>query len=163
MNVSNPIYRDVQQLGRAIAEDGWDAIVGGHQGLMAAFSTGIRSGGGSVRGVTLECFPTPPDNHLNEEVRARDFFHRMQTMIENTDAYIALPGGLGTLSELAMTWDLLAINILEPRPLVLYGPGWPAIIEVLQHNLLMSVDQPFSMIKLSTCKEEICRFLANPS
>jgi len=156
---NDPLYRDVQQLGNSIAKHGWDAIVGGHQGMMAAFSSGIRSGQGKVRGVTLDCFPTPPGNHLNEEIRARDFFHRMQTMIEETDAYIALPGGLGTLSELAMAWDLLAINILETRPLILYGPGWPSIVDSLRQNLIMSVDHAFSIVKLCAEPEAVCRFL----
>ncbi|MFQ5354993.1 MAG: LOG family protein [Mariprofundaceae bacterium] len=159
LSESDPRYMDVRRLGEVLAKHGWDAITGGHQGLMAAFAGGIHAGGGKVRGITLECFPTPPGNHLSEEVRARDFFHRMQTMIEETDAYIVLPGGLGTLAELAMSWDLLAIHILETRPLILYGKEWLNIVDVLRENLILSVDRAFSMISPCDSVDEVCRQL----
>ncbi len=112
MPEDNPYFNDVLHLGERLGHAGWDALTGGHQGMMAAICKGIRAGGGHVRGVTLERFPTPPENHLSEEVRARDFFERMQILIEQSDAWLALPGGLGTLAELAMSWDLLAIGVL---------------------------------------------------
>ncbi len=150
-----PVYEDVQQLSNKIAELGWDGMTGGHQGMMAAFSQGIRAGGGHVRGVTLERFPTPPDSTLSEEVRAKNFFDRMQTLIEDADAYLVLPGGLGTLAELAMTWDLLAINVLERRPLILYGEMWTENVQQLQSSLVMSVDHTFELMKLCVTHEEV--------
>jgi len=135
----NPIFQDVERLSKKIAHAGWDGQIGGHQGMMAAFSRGIRAGGGHTRGITLACFPTPPDNTLAEEVRTDDFFSRMQHLIEDCDAWLVLPGGLGTLAELAMTWDLLAIRMLKKRPLILYGAMWPPIINSLNDHLLLSV------------------------
>lgn len=158
----DPRYIEVVRLGKALANIGWDALTGGHQGLMAAFSDGMSQGGGHIRGVTLECFPTPPDNYLDEEVRARDFFHRMQTLIEETDAFIALPGGLGTLAELSMSWDLLAIRVLEPRPLILYGDIWPPIIDVLQTHLTFSVRDAFSFIHTCNSPEDAAECLTYP-
>ena len=130
--------------------------------MMAAFSQGIRQGGGHVRGVTLECFPTPPDNTLSEEIRAKDFFDRMQVMIEQTDAYLVLPGGLGTLAELAMSWDLMAINVLEPRPLILYGDMWRDIHDQLHKSLVMSVDHGFEMMTICETHDEVLSAL-NPA
>lgn len=155
MPTSDPRFREVLHLGEKLGRAGWDGVTGGHQGLMAAFAQGIRQGGGHVRGITLERFPTPPENHLNEEVRARDFFHRMQQLIEEADAYLVLPGGLGTLAELAMTWDLLAIRILESRPLILYGACWPAMIDALAKGLILSVDDALAMIHVCTTAEDV--------
>jgi len=154
------VYRDVQALSAKIAELGWDGMTGGHQGMMAAFSEGIRSGGGHVRGVTLERFPTPPDSTLSEEIRAKDFFARMQVLIEDADAYLVLPGGLGTLAELAMTWDLLAINVLEARPLILYGEMWAENVRQLQSSLVMSVDHTFDLMSLCTTHEQVLNALS---
>lgn len=154
------VFADVETLSRRLAEQGWDGMTGGHQGMMAAFSQGIRRGGGHVRGITLERFPTPPDNTLSEEVRAKDFFERMQVLIEDADAYLVLPGGLGTLAELAMTWDLLAINVLEPRPLILYGEMWSQTIQQVQSALVMSVDHTFSLIRTCESHEEVLAALA---
>ena len=156
---SDPSYQDVIRLGSLLAEAGWDGITGGHQGLMAAFSTGMHAGGSHIRGITLERFPTPPGNHLSEEIRARDFFHRMQTMIEETDAYLVLPGGLGTLAELAMSWDLLAIHVLENRPLILYGKDWKDVTRCLQRHLVLSVDHAFDLALHCVTPEEVIEAL----
>jgi len=153
--VDDPRFRDVEELCKKLAERGFDGLTGGHQGMMAAFSQGMRAGGGHVRGVTLECFPTPPDNTFSEEIRAHDFFSRMQHLIEDCDAWLVLPGGLGTLSELAMSWDLRAINILKNRPLILYGDMWPDIVSTLQDSLIMSVDHGFDMLSLCTNHDDV--------
>jgi len=155
IQADDPCFHDVQALSKMLAEHGFDGLTGGHQGMMAAFSQGIRAGGGHVRGITLECFPTPPNNSFSEEVRAHDFFSRMQHLIEDCDAWLVLPGGLGTLSELAMSWDLRAINILKNRPLILYGEMWPSIVSTLQESLVMSVDHGFDILSLCSSHEDV--------
>jgi len=155
VSVDDPRFHDVEKLCKKLAEHGFDGLTGGHQGMMAAFSQGIRAGGGHVRGITLECFPTPPDNTFSEEIRAHDFFSRMQHLIEDCDAWLVLPGGLGTLSELAMSWDLRAINILKNRPLILYGDMWSGIVSTLQDSLIMSVDHGFDMLTLCTTHDDV--------
>jgi len=148
-------YSDVLELSRAIAAAGWDGMTGGHQGMMAAFSEGIHAGGGHVRGITLERFPTPPNNTLSEEVRARDFFERMGVLIEQAQAWLVLPGGLGTLAEVAMTWDLLAIRVLEPRPLLLYGSMWEPIMDTLADQLIFSAERAMSSIRICHSHAEV--------
>ena len=151
----NPEYADAFSLSRAIAEQGWNGMTGGHQGMMAAFSEGIHAGGGHIRGITLERFPTPPNNTLSEEIRSRNFFDRMGTMIEEAQAWLVLPGGLGTLAEVAMTWDLLAIRVLEPRPLLLYGQMWEPIIDTLSSELVLSADKAFESIQICHTHEDV--------
>jgi len=160
INADDAIFEDVEGLCEKIAMQGWDGLTGGHQGMMAAFSQGMRRGGAHVRGVTLECFPTPPDNTFSEEVRAHNFFARMQHLIEDCDAWLVLPGGLGTLSELSMSWDLRAINILKNRPLILYGEMWPTLIQTLQDSLIMSVDHGFEMLHICQTHDEVLAVLA---
>ena len=157
----SPSYADVTALAKAIAEAGWDGMTGGHQGMMAAFSEGIHAGGGHIRGITLERFPTPPGNTLSEEVRARDFFDRMRALIEEADAWLVLPGGLGTLAELAMTWDLIAIHVLDERPLLLYGEMWEPVIDVLSGQLVLSAEQAFSAIHICHSHEDVLTALSH--
>ncbi len=160
MDAADPRFADVVQLGEKLAQHGWDAVTGGHQGMMEAICRGIRAGGGHVRGITLQRFPTPPDNHLSEEIRARDFFSRMQMLIEETDAYLVLPGGLGTLAEMAMSWDLQAIGVLEPRPLILYGDTWIPLLEPLKESLIWSVDDAFTTLRHCRTADEVLSELA---
>jgi len=160
MDAADPRFADVVQLGEKLAQQGWDAVTGGHQGMMEAICRGIRAGGGHVRGITLQRFPTPPGNHLSEEIRARDFFSRMQMLIEETDAYLVLPGGLGTLAEMAMSWDLQAIGVLEPRPIILYGDTWMPLLKPLKESLIWSVDDAFAMIRHCRTADEVLNALA---
>jgi len=153
------IYQDVFSLSKQIALAGWDGATGGHQGMMAAFSEGMHAGDGHIRGITLERFPTPPDNTLSEEIRCRDFFERMGMMIEQSDAWLVLPGGLGTLAELAMTWDLLAIRVLETRPLLLYGDMWQPIVETLSGQLVLSADKAFESIQICNSHQDVLNAL----
>ena len=154
------VYQDVFELSRKIAQAGWDGMTGGHQGMMAAFSEGIHASGGHVRGITLERFPTPPGNTLSEEVRAHDFFERMGQLIEQAQGWLVLPGGLGTLAELAMTWDLLAIRVLEPRPLILYGDMWQPVLDTLASQLVLSEQQAFASITHCSNHQQVLDALA---
>ncbi len=152
-------YREVAALAEALGAMGFDGLVGGHQGMMAAFAEGIRAGGGRVRGITLERFPTPPGNALAEEVRARDFFERMRMLIEQAHGYLVLPGGIGTLAELAMAWDLIAIRVLEPRPLVLFGEEWRAVVDALLARLWPSTPRAAEVVSVCADLEEaLARF-----
>ncbi len=151
----DPRFDDALRLGEQLGRSGWDAITGGHQGMMAAICRGIRAGGGHVRGITLKRFPTPPGNHLSEEVRARNFFDRMQILIERTDAWLVLPGGLGTLAELAMSWDLLAIGVLTPRPLILYGDAWTPLLASLRESMILSVDHALDLATHCRTHDEV--------
>jgi len=153
------VYKDVFELSKKIGLSGWDGMSGGHQGVMAAFSQGIYAGNGHMRGITLERFPTPPGNTLNEEQRAHSFFDRMGILIEEADAWLVLPGGLGTLAELAMTWDLLAIKVLEPRPLLLYGDMWEPVITILSEQLVLSADTAFRSIQICNTHEDVLNAL----
>jgi predicted Rossmann-fold nucleotide-binding protein len=153
-------FSDVELLSQKLGQAGWHGLVGGHQGMMAAFSQGITAASGHVTGITLEVFPTPPHNSLSEEKRASDFFERMQILIEQPAAYLVLPGGLGTLAEFAMTWDLLAIKILEPRPLLVYGACWQPLIDMMQQQLVMSVDSSFQCIQYCETHEDVLAALA---
>ncbi|MBL4775918.1 MAG: LOG family protein [Mariprofundus sp.] len=155
IGADTPTYHDVVALSEKIARSGWDGMTGGHQGMMAAFSQGMHAGNGHIQGITLERFPTPPDNTFSEEVRAHNFFDRMGRMIEQAQAWLVLPGGLGTLSELAMTWDLIAIHVLEPRPLLLYGDMWPPIIDTLADELILSADKAFDCIQICHSHQQI--------
>jgi len=152
---SDSRYQDVRSLASLLAQAGWQGQTGGHQGMMAAFSEGMQAGGSSVRGVTLRCFPTPPENTLSEELRCDDFFNRMKILIEECDAWLVLPGGLGTLSEFAMCWDLKAIQVLEARPLIFYGDDWKPLMTAFESTLEMSVDHAMEMITLCSTSQQV--------
>jgi uncharacterized protein (TIGR00730 family) len=132
-NVGDPVYEDALRLGQMIARAGYTLLTGGYIGTMEALSRGTSEAGGHVIGVTCEQIeawrPVKANPWVKEEWHFATFQERIFALIENCDACLALPGGIGTLAEVLLTWNLLLTAILPPKPLILIGPGWQATIQ----------------------------------
>jgi uncharacterized protein (TIGR00730 family) len=128
----DPIYQEALHLGTLIAQSGYTLLNGGYIGTMEALSRGAAEAGGRVIGVTCDQIeawrPVKANNWVTEEWHYATFQERIFALIENCDAYLALPGGVGTFAELVLTWNLLLTRILPPRPLILIGLGWQRTI-----------------------------------
>jgi uncharacterized protein (TIGR00730 family) len=129
----DPIYQDALHLGMLIAQAGYTLLNGGYIGTMEALSRGASEAGGHVIGVTCDQIeawrPVKANPWVTEEWHYATFQERIFALIEKCDACLALPGGVGTLAELVLTWNLLLTRILPPHPLILIGTGWQAVIE----------------------------------
>ncbi|NPA06869.1 MAG: LOG family protein [Chloroflexi bacterium] len=121
----DPAYQRAYHLGQALARAGYIVITGGYIGTMEAVSRGAAEAGGHVIGVTCEQIerwrPVGPNRWLHEEWRTRTLLERLERMLTHGDAFLALPGGVGTLTEILLTWNHLLIRALPPRPLILIG------------------------------------------
>lgn len=126
-------YRAAYRLGKLLAVHGYTVLTGGYMGTMEAVSRGAAENGTHVIGVTCEEIeawrPVGPNQWVIEERRARTLLERLNTLITDCDGAVALPGGVGTLTEIALMWTHLSINVYKNRPLILVGEGWEAIIE----------------------------------
>jgi len=126
-------YEDARRLGRLLAEAGHTVLTGGYIGTMEAVSRGACEAGGHVIGVTcsqIEAWRKVRANAwVQEERHFETLRERLFELVDACDAAIALPGGVGTLVELAITWNELIIGALNPRPLILVGSGWQSILE----------------------------------
>jgi uncharacterized protein (TIGR00730 family) len=113
------------ELGRAIAVRGWTIRNGGYGGTMEAAARAARGAGGRVVGVTCTAFARPaPNEFVSETIETADLFQRLARLIEGADAFVALPGGTGTLTELFLTWELMAKGLTGVRPICLLGAAW---------------------------------------
>ncbi|MCU0488476.1 MAG: LOG family protein [Anaerolineales bacterium] len=121
-------YLAAQRLGRFLAEAGFGVASGGYIGTMEAVSRGAAEAGGHVIGVTcaeIEAFrPNRANLWVKEEFRTETLPERILKMIQVCDAAIALPGGSGTLAEVALMWNLLYVRAIPVRPLILVGQEW---------------------------------------
>jgi len=126
-------YQQALRLGKLLGEAGYTVLTGGYIGAMEAISRGAAEAGGRVIGVTcdeIEAWrPVSPNPWVQEEIRQPTLRQRLFTLIEENDAALALPGGPGTLTEIMMMWNLLLVEAIPARPLILIGPGWQAIFE----------------------------------
>ena len=129
----DPAYAEAIELGRLLAEGGHIVLTGGYIGTMEAVSRGAKEAGGHVIGVTCEDIETWRQVRANswvmEEVRKKTLVERLHVLIHESDAALALPGGPGTLTEIALTWNLMIVESLHRRPLVLIGDGWQSVFD----------------------------------
>jgi len=111
----NPAYSEsAQKLGKEIAKQGLRLVYGGsHVGLMAALSDAVLSSGGEVTGVITELLQKKVGHqHLTKLYVVKDMHLRKMKMFNLSDAFIALPGGVGTFEEILeiMTWAQLGLH-----------------------------------------------------
>jgi len=135
-----PLYQQAYQLGRAIAENQCDVLTGGYVGTMEAVSRGANEAGGHVIGVTCEEIeawrPVCPNQWIKEEIRFNTLIERLAYLATMCDMAVALPGGIGTLAEVAFFWNTNAVSIKGHRNLILIGDGW--------HNLMTQYQASFN-------------------
>ena len=135
----SPAYIEAQQLGRLLAQAGYSVLNGGYSGTMEAVSRGANEAGGHVIAVTSRVFSVPVNGWFHEEVCTTDLFERLRHIIEPADAYIILRGGMGTLAELAVVWNLAKLG--SAKPIILVGDAWRSVFEAVRDGLYVSEDE----------------------
>ena len=129
------LYQQAMRLGQLLARSGHVLLTGGYSGTMEAASRGAAEAGGYTIGVTCEEIehfrPLPVNSWVKEEWKRTTLTERLESLLDCADAYIALPGGPGTLTEISLAWNRLLIGALPLRPLILVGSGWKAVFERL--------------------------------
>ncbi len=127
-------------LGRAIAEAGLSLVYGGGtRGIMGAVAEGVLTHGGRVTGIIPEFLVDMEATRqslaaLDELIVTRDMHERKHKMFERSDAFVALPGGIGTLEEIVeiMTWAQLGRH-RKPMVFANINGFWNPMMELLQH------------------------------
>ncbi len=134
-----PAYEEALKLGVLIARSGYIVQTGGYSGTMEAVSRGAFEAGGHTVGIT--CFdlevwrPLPPNRWVMEEMRFKTLRERLYALIDHADAAIALPGGIGTLAEIAAMWSSLQTEEIVHCPLILVGAGWRTTLDTMLSQL----------------------------
>ena len=132
-------YSEAIGLGRLLAERGHTVLTGGYIGTMEAVSRGAKEAGGHVIGVTCEDIETWRKVKANawvmEEIKKKTLEERLHALIHESDAALALPGGPGTLTEISLMWNLMIVESLHRRPLILIGDGWQSVFDQLFKGL----------------------------
>ncbi len=136
-------YEIAMRLGALIGAAGWRVATGGYEGSMEAVSRGARQAGGRVLGVTCEIFERAglkPNPWVDDLVLFSTLRERLYYLVNECEAAVALPGGIGTLSEVAFTWSLMQAGEIAAKPFVLVGPEW-------NRTLLAFLDSQAGMVR----------------
>ena len=132
-----PGYVEARALGQLLARAGYVVATGGYAGTMEATSRGAKEAGGLVIGVTTSVFDgirLGANPYLDEEIKFPTLIQRLHHLVTFADAWVALPGGIGTLSEVALTWSLLQVGEVSRRPFVVVGPMWRSLLQEFSNN-----------------------------
>jgi uncharacterized protein (TIGR00725 family) len=151
-------YQEALKLGRLLVQAGFEVCSGGYAGVMEAISRGAHEADGHVIGVTMEQFKSEPNRYLKKIEPSADFYARLQILIRESAGYIALRGGMGTVTEISLVWNKLVMNVLPQRPLILLGDCWPRAIGCLRHHLVIS-DADMSHLTFAATAEQAVALL----
>jgi hypothetical protein len=155
-------YAEARRAGQLLAEAGFTICTGGYLGVMEAASRGAREGGGRVLGIVMNQFKGEPNRYLTDKVATSHFYERLQNLIVRSVGFIAIRGGMGTVTELSLVWNKLQTRVIEPRPLVLLGDCWPPIIEAWREHLVVS-EADVRLLDLAATPEEAVRIIVEKS
>ena len=143
-------YLQARELGKALAEAGYRLTNGGYGGTMAAAAQGAQSVwsgrvapfcisercshrvGPATIGVTCDAFGrSGPNPWIVKEIRTKNLYERLETLMGLGDAFIVLPGSTGTLLELAACWELINKRFLPNIPIICLTDYWKPVIDVI--------------------------------
>jgi uncharacterized protein (TIGR00730 family) len=160
-----PAYVQAHELGKLLALAGHTVLTGGYMGCMEAASRGASEAGGHVIGVTCADIEAWRGSRANawvkEERRFVSMQERLNELIAACDAAIALPGGPGTLTEIALTWNLMIVDSIPRKPLILVGDGWKNVLETFQREFAIytNVNQE-KLITFAGTIQEACELVS---
>lgn len=150
-----PEYEQARKVGQLLAEAGFTICTGGYLGVMEAASRGAREKGGRVLGIVMNQFKAEPNRYLTDKVATDHFYDRLQGLIQRSMGFIALKGGMGTVTEISLVWNKLMTQVLDPRPLILLGDCWKPVVQSWEENLVVGEEET-SLLSFAQTAEEAC-------
>ncbi|HET8999575.1 MAG TPA: LOG family protein [bacterium] len=156
-------YQEALRLGRLLAGAGYAVYSGGYGGAMEAVSRGAADAGGMVVGITVQ--PWAPrlqaNSWVGEEVVTPHLFERLLRLTES-DAFVALPGGPGTLGEMALVWNLFQTESAPIRPLILVGAQWRRLVRCFEAELRVEA-RDLELLQFAATVDEVLPLLLGHS
>jgi len=159
---ASPYYKLATQIARKLSDAGFAVISGGGPGIMEAANKGAHAGKAPSVGLNIELPHEQSGNQWQDiSLRFRHFFTRKVTFVKNSDAVIVMPGGFGTLDELAEVLTLIQTKKSRHVPIILVGGefwqgllGWfkdslvpMGLINPDDMNLMQVIDDPDQVLE----------------
>ena len=127
------VFIAAERIGSALAKMGYIIANGGYGGTMLASAKGAAAASGESIGVTCTAFgPGTANEYITREIITSSLDERLSELIDIGDAYIILPGGTGTLMELASVWELKNKHFANAdKPIIMVGTFWKPLVELM--------------------------------
>jgi uncharacterized protein (TIGR00730 family) len=136
----NPYYKLALDIARLLTEEGYGIITGGGPGIMEAGNKGASLYGGTSVGLNIDLpFEQGHNQYIdyNKNLNFRYFFVRKVMFVKYAQAFVALPGGFGTMDELFETLTLVQTNKISKVPIILVGTEyWAGLLDWIKYTML---------------------------
>jgi len=129
---------------------------------MEAASRGAHDAGGRVLGIVMNQFKSEPNRFLTDKVATDHFYDRLQNLITRSVGFVALRGGMGTVTEISLVWNKLQTGVLKDRPLVLLGDCWPSVVKAWKDSLVVS-DTDVSLLDFASSADQAAEIISERS
>ena len=139
-------YEETKRCAAGLAKMGCDIITGGGPGLMQAANEGAATAPELASSIGIRVnlpFEQEVNSFVAEAFEHRTFFTRLHQFVLTSDAFLVAPGGIGTVLETMMIWQLLQVHHLNETPLILVGKMWPGLVEWAKTSML-APDSPLA-------------------
>lgn len=141
MDSSHPVYQEVKRMCAAFSSMGIEIITGGGPGLMQAANEGASAAGAPDKvqsyGIRVDLpFEQDVNPYVQKGFEHDSFFTRLHQFVLMSDAYVVAPGGIGTVLESMMVWQLLQVRHLTDTPLIFAGGMWSDLVEWARRHML---------------------------
>ena len=135
------VYREVKRMCAELSAMGCDIVTGGGPGLMQAANEGAREAQAEERvqsiGIRVDLpFEQEVNPFVAQAFEHETFFTRLHQFVLMSDAYVVAPGGIGTVLEAMMIWQLLQVRHLNDTPLIFAGPMWQGLVNWAAASML---------------------------
>jgi uncharacterized protein (TIGR00730 family) len=130
------VYDETRRVAQALAALGCDIVTGGGPGLMQAANEGAAERDRSI-GIRVDLpFEQTVNPFVEQVFEHRTFFTRLHHFVLASDAFVVVPGGIGTVLEATMIWQLLQVRHLHETPLILVGKMWGELLQWARTHML---------------------------
>lgn len=136
---NHPYYRLARETGAELAKVGFTVMTGGGPGIMEAANRGAKEMGGRSIGCNIELpLEQKPNPYLDQWITFHHFFVRKVMLVKYSYAFVALPGGLGTLDEIFETATLIQTGKIQEFPVVLMGREfWHPLLDFMRRRMVI--------------------------
>ncbi|HFD33178.1 MAG TPA: TIGR00730 family Rossman fold protein [Gammaproteobacteria bacterium] len=164
--VDHPYYKLTEEIARELSDAGFSVVTGGGPGIMEAGNKGAYEGKSPSIGLNIQLPHEQSGNGFQDiSLSFRHFFSRKVMFVKYASAYVVMPGGFGTLDELAEILTLVQTNKTRKIPIILvHKPFWEGLLSWFEHTLVTEkvIDpEDMNLIQLIDSPKEISAAIFN--